>query len=336
VAPAAVGAGGAGTVGRLSAPAAPREYGHSFRGATAEAATPSDLRQTLLKLTFALFVLFILLFAGTVLYYLFSQQGGEVPAISGPSSSPPSGASTPPPSTVSPPVISDVVVTSFTDRTAVISWRTDKPATSQVRYGKTDACGLATGEVKSLVTEHSVRLTGLEADTTYYFRVISKVNGAKAEVDGEPFTTKAAIPVGTNVGNRAPDFTLKTIKGGSITLSELQGNKVLLNFWATWCEPCKKEMPFIQGVHDAWGQKGVVVLAVAVKENQWVEGVKEYIKDNNYTFTVLFDDEKKVAGLYQVTTIPVTVFIDADGIVRKVHVGEFTNQQDIENILTSF
>ncbi len=260
-----------------------------------------------------------------------------MPVVSEPSSSPQSKPAAQPPPAVPPPVISDVAVSSFTDKTAVITWKTDRPATSQVRYGKTEACGLATEESKNLVTEHSVRLSGLEADTTYYFRTVSKAaSGEKVEVAGEPFKTKAAIPIGTNPGNRAPDFTLKSLDGKSVTLSELQGNKVLLNFWATWCSPCKKEMPYIQGVHEAWRQKGVVVLGVAVKQNQSLDGVKLFVQDNGYTFTVLFDGEGKVAGLYQVSEVPKTVFIDADGIVREVRLGEFANQQEIEDVLSSF
>lgn len=333
VAPAMAGVGHA-EMRQFGVPVAHRA--HRYRETAGEAGAPGDLRQLLLKVAFALFVLFILLFAGTGLYYLFSQ-GGEAPAVSEPSL--PQSEPPPKPSAgVAPPTISDVSVSSFTDKTAVITWKTDKPATSQVRYGKTEACGMATEEVKSLVTEHSVRLGGLEADTTYYFRVISKVaSGEKAEVAGEPFKTKAAIPVGTNAGNRAPDFTLKSLDGKTVTLSELQGNKVLLNFWATWCEPCKKEMPYIQAVHEAWRQKGVVVLAVAVNQgNQSLEGVKLFIQDNKYTFTVVFDAEKKVAGLYQVSEIPKTVFIDVDGIVRQVRLGEFASQQEIEDILSSF
>ncbi len=319
---------------QFGVPAAPAA--HRYREATREAGAPGDLRQMLLKMAFALFVLFVLLFAGTGLYYLFSEWGGEVPVASEPPSSQ-SEPSAQPPATASPPGISDVTVSSFTDKTAVIVWKTDKPATSQVRYGKTEACGLATEEAKSLVTEHSVRLSGLEAATTYYFRVVSKASGGeRAEVAGEPFKTKAAIPIGTNLGNRAPDFTIKSLDGKSVTLSELQGNKVVLNFWATWCEPCKKEMPYIQAVHEAWREKGVVVLAVAVSQNQFVDGVKQFIQDNKYTFTVIFDAEKKVAGLYQVSEIPKTVFIDADGIVQQVTLGEFASQQEIEDILTSF
>lgn len=306
---------------------------HRYRQEVTEGAGAADrFRQTLLKIVFGLFVLFILIIAGTGLYYLFSQETAEAPVAQVPVSSPPPASTA-----VSPPSISDIAVPSRTDMTVVISWKTDKPATSQVRYGKTEACGLSTEEVKSLVTDHSVRLSALEPNTTYYFKVVSKdASGVKAEVAGTPFKTEPAYLVGTNVNNRAPDFTLQTIDGKKITLSGLQGKKVILNFWATWCQPCKDEMPYIQKIHQDWSGKGLAVLAVAVNKNQALAGVEQFIKDTGYNFTVLFDSEGEVAGLYQVSEIPKTVFIDADGIVRHVQLGEFKSQEEIEDILSSF
>jgi len=327
--------------GGYGTPSVPRAQRYRSRELVEEAGVPDRLRRTLLKMMFAVLVLFVLFFAGAGLYYVFSQADTEMPAM--PSPATPAAEVEPAPGPSSPsasvprPVISEVAVARFTDKTAIITWKTDKPATSQVRYGKTEACGLATEETKSLVTEHSVRLSGLEPNTTYYFKVVSKdASDRRAELMGEAFTTKAPLPVGTNVGNRAPDFTLKSIDGKSVTLSGLQGKKVILNFWAVWCEPCKKEMPYIQEVHEAWSDKGVVVLAVAVNQNQYLDGVKLYITDNKYSFTVLFDAEGKARQLYQVSEIPKTVFIDEDGIVRHVRLGDFASQQQIEDILTSF
>lgn len=325
---------------RVGVGASPGQYSmpsvqvaHRYRQEVAEGAgAPDRLRQTLLKIVFGLFVLFILIFAGTGLYYLFSQETVEAPVVEVPASSPPPASTA-----VSPPVISDITISSLTDMTAVISWKTDKPATSQVRYGKTEACGLSTEEIKSLVTAHSVRLNALEPNTTYYFKVISKdASGVKAEVAGEPFKTELAYLVGTITGNRAPDFTLQAIDGKKITLSELRGKKVIVNFWATWCQPCKDEMPYIQEIHQEWSDKGVTVLAVAVNKNQALAGVEQFIRDTGYTFAVLFDSKGEVAELYQVSEIPKTVLIDADGIVQHVRLGDFKSTEEIDNILRSF
>lgn len=117
-------------------------------------------------------------------------------------------------------------------------------------------------------------------------------------------------PVKTNL-MKDYDFELEDLNGNKITLSELKGKKVFLNFWATWCPPCKTEMPDIEKLYQETKDSDVVILAVNVGEDK--KTVQDFITKNNYTFTVLLDTTGEVSQLYQVTGIPTSYFIDTEG-----------------------
>lgn len=107
------------------------------------------------------------------------------------------------------------------------------------------------------------------------------------------------------------DFTLEDIKGSKIMLSELKGKKVFLNFWATWCPPCKAEMPDIEKLYQETKDSDLVILAVNVGEDK--KTVQDFIEENGYNFPVLLDVKGEVSQLYQVTGIPTSYFIDTKG-----------------------
>ena len=139
------------------------------------------------------------------------------------------------------------------------------------------------------------------------------------------------ISEGINIGNLAPDFTLQTLTGQTVSLSGLRGKPVLINFWATWCPPCKAEMPYLQQVHDSWSAKGLVLLAVDIGENSAT--VEKFMTDLNLSMTVPMDTDKKVAKAYGITAIPSTFFIDKDGVIRQKVLGAFPSTAAIENEL---
>ncbi|MFC2049669.1 redoxin domain-containing protein [Chloroflexota bacterium] len=237
------------------------------------------------------------------------------------------------------PAISAVNSSSITESSAIITWITDERATSQVEYGETEEYGLTTQLDENLSTEHSVPLTGLDDDITYYFRVISKdASGNEATLeDNQPFTTESIIPVGYQVGNRAPDFTLQDINENEWKLSDFKGKIVMVNFWATWCEPCKEEMPFFQEivVSEDWSED-LKIFAINYIEPEGA--VRSLITGEEYTFTVLLDSTGEVAEEYGYipndTAIPRTFFIDADGIIKEVKLGDsFDSIDEIEDIL---
>ncbi len=119
--------------------------------------------------------------------------------------------------------------------------------------------------------------------------------------------------------NPAPDFTLKTLAGPNLRLNEQRGQVVLLNFWATWCAPCKQEMPHLNRLHDKYRDAGFLLLGINVDDDPAkaaADAAKLGIK-----FPVLLDGAKTVSKLYGLDAMPTTVVIDRDGRVRHVHQG---------------
>lgn len=117
-------------------------------------------------------------------------------------------------------------------------------------------------------------------------------------------------------GFQAPDFTLTNLKGEKVKLSDFRGKPVFLNFWATWCPPCRAEMPLIQKLHQ---QKKIQVLTVNIQEDQ--QTIEKFLKKNHYTFPVLLDKQGKVANQYWIQGIPTTFIIDRQGIIQAVWIG---------------
>jgi thiol-disulfide isomerase/thioredoxin len=140
-----------------------------------------------------------------------------------------------------------------------------------------------------------------------------------------------AVPEGTGLGNRAPDFQLKDTDGQYVSLSDMMGQPVMINFWASWCGPCLMEMPYIQQVYDEWSGEGLVLLAVNCGESS--SRVTAFMQSYGYTFPVLLDSNGRVSDDYGVRGIPTTLFIDAYGIVQGREVGSFPSKEAIEQQL---
>jgi peroxiredoxin len=115
----------------------------------------------------------------------------------------------------------------------------------------------------------------------------------------------------------APDFTLKDLNGKTVSLRDLRGKVVFLNFWATWCPPCKLEMPKMEELHKELSSRGLVILAINFQEGP--QEIREFFKEHNLTFTALLDRKSEVFGLYQAWSLPTTYLINRNGeIVGKV------------------
>ena len=117
----------------------------------------------------------------------------------------------------------------------------------------------------------------------------------------------------------APDFTLKSNSGKNLKLSESRGEVILLNFWASWCGPCRQEMPLLEGLHNKYKDFGFKVMGVNVEEDS-KEAIK-ILKEIKVNFPVVFDTSNKVSELYKVSAMPSTVLIDRDGNMRYLHKG---------------
>ncbi len=128
-------------------------------------------------------------------------------------------------------------------------------------------------------------------------------------------------------GEAIPDFELPTLDGRTVRLSTLRGSPVLINFWATWCAPCKQEMPLLVEQYNWNKGKGLHVLAIDTLANDNVDDMRAFAKQFNMNFDVLVDKTDAVAGGWEVMGLPTTFFVKPDGMVAKVHVGQLTADQ---------
>ena len=117
----------------------------------------------------------------------------------------------------------------------------------------------------------------------------------------------------------APNFTLKSMNGKNLKLSEMTGNVVLINFWASWCGPCREEMPLLNALHKKYAPLGFTVWGVNVEEQ--LDGARGFLGNVPVDFPILLDNENKVSKQYKVVAMPTTVVVDRDGNMRYLHEG---------------
>ena len=135
---------------------------------------------------------------------------------------------------------------------------------------------------------------------------------------GLPVTVAASKPP-VNVGADAPDFALRSAAGSNLRLSEHRGQVVMINFWATWCGPCRQEMPKLDEIFARYERAGFALLGVNIDEDS--ERAQRLADELGVSFPLLFDDEQNVSRLYDVQAMPMTVMVDRSGKVRSVHYG---------------
>ena len=145
-----------------------------------------------------------------------------------------------------------------------------------------------------------------------------------------------ALATTVSPGAIAPDFTLRTLDGPNLRLQEQRGQVVLVNFWATWCGPCRQEMPHLARLYEKYRASGFVLLGVNVDDD--AKKAAELAAKLGLRFPVSFDTDKKVSRLYDLSAMPSTVLIDREGRVRHVHRGyhegyEDTYDQQIRGLL---
>lgn len=137
--------------------------------------------------------------------------------------------------------------------------------------------------------------------------------------------TVQAETSGTEIGDKAPDFELTTLNGDNVKLSDFKGKRIMLNFWASWCPPCREEMPAMEKFYQ---DKDAVVLAVNLTDMEVnKKQVTDFTKRFGLTFPILLDEEGEVSSLYRISPIPTTYMIDSEGVIRHKAYGALTYEQ---------
>jgi peroxiredoxin len=117
----------------------------------------------------------------------------------------------------------------------------------------------------------------------------------------------------------APNFSLRAKDGGEVSLADLQGQVVMVNFWATWCGPCRQEMPHLEALYQRYSDLGFTLLGVNVEADS--SGADKFLKETPVSFPILFDPKSEVSKMYDVIAMPSTVIVDREGNMRFIHHG---------------
>lgn len=163
-----------------------------------------------------------------------------------------------------------------------------------------------------------VILLGLVAYSAYDYinkRTVSGENKQQSVQDG-------GAAIGIKEGEQAPDFTLNGLDGTPVSLSDLRGKVVVLNFWASWCPPCRVEMPHMQRLYEKYEAENVVVLGINLTSTEKSPGAAQgFVEEQGLSFPVLLDSKGEVMDTFRIVAYPTTYFIDEEGVIRQVSQG---------------
>jgi peroxiredoxin len=223
------------------------------------------------------------------------------------------------------------------DSSLTISWKTDEKAISQLRYGLGTSYEFSSSLTEKADTDHSIFISSLSPGTTYHFQLISTdASGNVMRSADYLFTTDVNTGAAPYMGSQAPGFKLKTLDGGVVTLSQFRGKKVIMNFWASWCSPCKVELPHLQAFWEKYQNNNDVALLTVAGSDSDLNVLKSIVSSSGYKFIVALDENDDVFNRYEIISIPKTYFIDRGGVIRRIQQGMFTSLGEVEYILTSY
>lgn len=160
---------------------------------------------------------------------------------------------------------------------------------------------------------------------------IEDLQGIQADPNADTSDSNLAdVEEGLEKGDMAPDFELQTIDGETVRLSDFRGEKVMLNFWATWCPPCRAEMPDMQKFHE---NKDVTILAVDLFDTESkIEDVEEFMDDYGVTFKVLLDEGSTVSTKYGIQPIPTSYMINSKGVIENMAFGALNYELMVQEL----
>src|SRR5262245_14299847 len=180
-------------------------------------------------------------------------------------------------------------------------------------------------------TFHGVRRSRVALSLGLAFAIIAAAwyIGGQAGFDqiGRGGANQDLLP---KVGEQAPDFTAVALNGDIVSLSDFRGKPVWLNFWGSWCPPCRAEMPDIQAAYEQLAPQGLVLLAVSLGDSP--QQAAEFAARNGVTFTILLDPDRTLtSAAYPIYNFPTHIFVDESGTVQKVVLSEMSTEQAIAN-----
>ncbi len=178
-------------------------------------------------------------------------------------------------------------------------------------------------------------------DRTRWFSLMAAV-----AVLGALWIWISAVPAAATTGGRtpaprqgfaAPALRAETLAGEAVELSQLRGQVVVINFWASWCPPCRAEMPALERTYQAEKSRGLEILAVNTTYQDQLASAEAFVREYGLSFPILLDRTGEVANRYQMRALPTTFFVDKDGVIRKVIIGgpmnETTLRSTVETLL---
>lgn len=207
--------------------------------------------------------------------------------------------------------ISNIVITDVSDSNLTITWTTCRPTTTEIAYWSANSNEQKWIVDNELTSEHKVTITDLSPESTCYFRIqATDAHGQKTTTEKEGVFSLAIAPEPTK---RAPDFTLQSLDGETISLHSLYGKTVVLNFWSMWCPACRKKLPIIQEVADKHLSQ-LVILNIHLGGRE--DAIRNYLESEHFDLIVLHDKDSAVSNTYNVTQTPTVFVIDNAGIIR--------------------
>jgi len=160
----------------------------------------------------------------------------------------------------------------------------------------------------------------IQRHTFYIITLVAALAWIFVSADRAGTSTAGEIPA-PREGFLAPDFSLKTLEGKTVTLSDFRDQAVLVNLWATWCPPCRAEMSAIQKLYDEYKDQGFVVLAVNMTYQDDARAVLPFTQENNLAFPILLEETGSMAKSYELRSLPSSFFINRDGFIQEVVIG---------------
>jgi peroxiredoxin len=178
--------------------------------------------------------------------------------------------------------------------------------------------GVQPTQVLAVVTDAPILTPQVEA-------VVAE-DAAPANQQPAPVPVEDLPPAEPSIGFLAPDFTLQTLDGRTVSLSDFRGRPVVINYWASWCVPCQAELPILESIYQDYQQHGIVILSVNAIEQDNMGDVQGTVTQHALTYPVLLDESEQVWSTYRMLFFPTSLMVDSNGIIREIVLGDTTEE----------